>query len=206
MLTFIKSKLRRFRREEEGAMVVEAMIMFPTLFACVIATFVFFDAFRNQSINLKAAYTISDALSREDQGITNTFITNTWLVHRFLTNSEALTKLRVTLVKYVDDTDDEVDNGEHIAVWSVEKGGAGTLTDAEVQMMNANNEIPVMPDGETLILVQTWVDYEPNFSIGLGAFTFENTIFTRPRAAANGVCYDHNGVPDGDDICPVGGA
>lgn len=199
MLTFIKSKLRRFRREEEGAVVIEAMIMFPTLFAAVIATFVFFDAFRNQSINLKAAYTISDAISREDQYLTNIFITNTWRVHRFLTNSASLTKLRVSLVQY------DLDDDEYSIVWSVEKGGAGTLDNGGLGVMVGNNEIPVMPDGETLILVQTWVDYEPNFSVGIGAFTFENTVFTRPRVAANGICYDHSNQQNGTELCPVGG-
>lgn len=199
MLKFIQSKLRRFRREEEGAMVVEAMVMFPTLFASVVATFVFFDAFRNQSINLKAAYTISDALSREERYITNTFITNTWLLHRFLTNSEALTRMRVTLIQY------DLNADEYSVVWSVQKGGAATLDNAGLGAMATNDEIPVMPDGEALILVQTWVDYEPNFSIGLGAFTFENTVFTRPRVAPNGICYDHNDTQNGAEICPVGG-
>ena len=35
MLKRIKSIVRRFRREEEGTVVVEAIIMFPTLFATV---------------------------------------------------------------------------------------------------------------------------------------------------------------------------
>jgi len=196
MLKFIKSKFRSFRREEEGAMVVEAMIMFPTLFAAVIATFVFFDAFRNQSINLKAAYTISDALSREEQYITSRFLTNTWRVHRFLTNSDALTKLRVSLIQY------DLDDDEYSVVWSRPRGGAGALNNGGLATMVSNDEVPVMPDGEALILVQTWVDYEPNFSIGLGSFTFENTVFTRPRFAPNGICYDHNGTEDGHEICP----
>ncbi|SMX33233.1 TadE/TadG family type IV pilus assembly protein [Octadecabacter ascidiaceicola] len=205
MLKFFKSKLRQFRREDEGAMVVEAMIMFPTLFAAVIATFVFFDAFRNQSINLKAAYTISEAFSREELYITNRFINNTWRLHRFLTNSTDLTKMRVTLIQYIDDTDDGTDNGDYFVVWSRQKGGAGTLNNNGLAQMDGRDEIPVMPHRETLILVQTWVDYEPNFSIGLGAFTFENAIFTRPRFAPNGICYDHNGNANGSEICPVGG-
>ena len=202
MLKFIKTKFRRFRREEEGAMVVEAMIMFPTLFAAVIATFVFFDAFRNQSINLKAAYTISDALSREEEYITRIYLNNTWRVHRFLTNSDSLPMLRVSLIQYIDDTDDDVDNGDYFVVWSRGRGGAGALLNSGLTAMVNNDEVPVMPDGESLILVQTWVDYEPNFSIGLGGFTFENTIFTRPRFAPNGICYDHNGTEDGHEICP----
>jgi Flp pilus assembly protein TadG len=196
MLNRIKSIARRFRREEDGTVVVEAIIMLPTLFATVLATFVFFDAFRNQSINLKAAYTISEALSRETDPITNDFMINSWRMHRFLTNAEALTQLRVSLIQY------DADNDTHLVVWSKNKGGAGNLNASGLNAMVANDEVPVMPDGETLILVQTWVNYEPNFSIGLEGFSFENTVFTRPRSAPNGICYSHNDTFD-DRICPL---
>jgi len=96
MLSYIKTKLRSFRRDEEGSVIAEAVIMLPTLFAAVMATFVFFDAYRNQAINLKANYTISDALSRESEYVTNTSMINTWNLHRFLTNSPTLTRIRVT--------------------------------------------------------------------------------------------------------------
>ena len=72
MLTYFKTKIRQFRRDEEGSVIAEAVIMLPTLFAAVLATFVFFDAYRNQAINLKANYTISDAFSRESDMINNT--------------------------------------------------------------------------------------------------------------------------------------
>lgn len=194
----LKSITRRFRREEDGTVVVEAIIMFPTLFAAVLATFVFFDAYRNQSINLKAAYTLSDAISRETEMITNTYMINSWRLHRFLTNSEALTKLRVSVIQY-DAADDS-----HSMIWSQAKGGAGVLDNSRLNTMVNNDEIPVMPDGEILIVVQTWVDYEPNFSIGLDAFSFENTIFTRPRFAPSGqLCYSHNGT-FANRICPIG--
>jgi hypothetical protein len=161
MLKRIQSIERRFRREEEGTVVVEAIIMLPTLFATVLATFVFFDAFRNQSINLKAAYTISDALSRETDPITNDFMINSWRMHRFLTNAEALSKLRVALIKY--DADEDI----YSVVWPKNKGDAGNLNNSSLGAMVTNNGVPVMPDKETLIMMQTWVNYGPNFSIGL---------------------------------------
>lgn len=197
MMKRLITRLRKFRRDDEGSVIAEAVIMFPSLFACVIAMFVFFDAFRNQSINLKAAYTISDALSRETEMITNTYLINTWRMHRFLTNSPTLTRLRVTVIQY------EADDDSYSVVWSRNKGGAGNLNNSGLNQMVANGEIPVMPDGEVLILVQTWVDYAPNFSIGLESFVFENTIFTRPRFAPEQVCYSHNGTYSGR-ICPIG--
>ena len=197
MLRRLTNRLRRFRRDDEGAVIAEVVIMFPTLMAAVIAMFVFFDAFRNQAINLKAAYTVSDALSRESDYITNTYLINTWRMHRFLTNSPTLTRLRVTVIQY------EADDDSYSVVWSRNKGGAGNMQDAELQNMVGRDEIPVMPDGEVLIMVQTWVIYQPMFSIGLESFVFENTIFTRPRFAPRQICYSHNGTPAGR-ICPIG--
>lgn len=196
MLTRLKSRLQRFRRDEEGSIIAETVIMFPTLFAVVLATFVFFDAFRNQAINLKANYTISDALSRESDYITNTFLINTWNLHKFLTNSPSLTRLRVSIVQY------DLANDKYHVVWSRTKGGGNPVDWGDLEDIDmVASQVPVMPDIERLIVVHTSVDYEPSFSIGLSAFTFENTIFTRPRIS-QGLCYSHNNTDSGR-ICPL---
>lgn len=195
MIQKFKTRLRKFREDDEGTIIAEAVTMFPTLFACVIAMFVFFDAFRHQSINLKAAYTISDALSREDRTIDNNFVVNAWRLHRFLSQSPALTRLQVSLIQYFEDTD------EYRVVWSASKGGADELTDASLNVLVANNKIPVMPDTETLILLQTAVNYTPAFTIGLGSFYFENLIFTRPRFSPQ-LCYSFDGSIN-SRICPT---
>ncbi len=194
MIQRLKNRVRAFRRDEEGSIIAEAVTMFPTLFACVIAMFVFFDAFRNQSINLKAAYTISDALSRESEYIDNTYMVNTWRLHRFLTNSPTLTQLRVSVIQYDEDDD------KHTVSWSASKGGIGELTNSALNSMVADEQIPVMPDGETLIIVQTAVNYTPVFSIGVESFNFENMIFTRPRFTPQ-LCYSHDGS-FGQAECP----
>lgn len=177
-------------------MLIEAVIILPTLFAAVLATFVFFDAYRNQSINLKANYTIADAVSRESGYITNTYMINVWNVHQFLTKSNQLTQVRVSVIQY--DADDDT----HTVIWSRAKGGGDTYDDSAISMIGLlADQVPVMPDGEILIVVQTSADYEPDFSIGLGGFTFSNTTFTRPRWAGRNLCYSHNDT-SGGAICP----
>lgn len=196
MMKRFLTRIRRFRDDDEGSVIAEVVIMFPTLFAAVIAMFVFFDAFRNQSINLKANYTIADSLSREDGYITNTYMINTWRLHRFLTNSRALTELRISVIRY------DAELNAHTVVWSRIKGGSGNFSNKPLSNIGLTAaDIPEMPDDDTLIVVQTAVDYEPNFSIGLGAFTFENTTYTRPRWAPN-LCYSHNDTTSGA-ICPL---
>ncbi|WP_281983325.1 TadE/TadG family type IV pilus assembly protein [Thalassorhabdomicrobium marinisediminis] len=178
------NRLRRFRREDEGSILAEAVIMFPTLFAAMLATFVFFDAFRNQSVNLKANYTIADSISRQSNFITNTYMVNMWNLHRFLTDSNHLTRLRVSIIKY------DADKEEHSVVWSRAKGGGDNYDHVPITTIGLNaSEIPLMPNNEVLIVVQTEVIYEPNFSIGFGAFAFVNTTYTRHRWSPNNVCY-----------------
>lgn len=198
MFDRFKFQMRRFRHGEEGSIIAETAIMIPTLFAATMATFVFFDAYRNQSINIKANYTIADSLSRESKYITNTFMVNTWNLHRFLTNSPSLTSIRVSLIEYDGDAD------SHTVVWSRAKGGGADYDDAPSTMIGLTTaEIPIMPNGEALIVVQTAVDYEPKFGIGLGNFTFRNTTYTRPRWAPNGICYSANGSNESEGaICP----
>jgi len=198
MVPFLKKRLTRFRRDEGGSIAAEAALMFPLLLWTVLASYVYFEAFRNQSVNTKAAYTISDALSRETEMIDNTYLTSLWRLHEFLTNSAHDTGIRVTVVEF-DGGDPEVQGDEEYLVsWSREKGDTHGSFDSDL----IEDSLPVMPDGETVIVVQTWVVHEPVFSVGLDAFEFEDFVVTRPRFAPNGICYSHNGSIAGR-ICPV---
>lgn len=180
--------LRRFRRDDEGSIAVEAILVFPVLFWAVLATFVYFDAFRSQSNNLKAAYTISDALSRETGYVTPEYLSSLYRLQEALTSSNHDTKVRVTVVRYDGNLD------RYDVVWSQQEGGASLLTSARLETMR--DRLPVMPHNEILILYENWIAYEPIFSIGLDAFTFQNLVFTRPRFTPEQLCW--NSVNDGD--------
>jgi hypothetical protein len=100
MFKHLKTRLRAFRREEEGSIVAEVVTMAPTLVAAILATYVFFDALRNQSVSLMANYTIADAVSRESDYIDETYIGNFWNLHKFPTNSRLTARVRVSVIKY----------------------------------------------------------------------------------------------------------
>lgn len=187
MLAAINRFIDNFRREDDGSIAVEAILMFPILTWAYLATFVYFDGFRNQSNNVKAAYTISDALSRETGYVTPVYLTSLYKLHEGLTTANYNTKLRVTVVTYSSDED------KYSVVWSEQKGRAGVLNDTKLDLLR--DRLPVMPDNEVVILVQTWVAYEPAFSVGLEAFNFENFVVTRPRFAPQ-LCY--NSLETGD--------
>jgi Flp pilus assembly protein TadG len=168
--------LRRFARSEEGSISVEAMLIFPILLWCYLATFVFFDAFRSQSTNLKAAYTIGDTLSRETGYVTPAYLDSLSSLQKFLVDEDnGIARLRVTVYRY------QASDNTYRVRWSRTRGGGLQMTDAVLASMRTR--LPVMPDTEIAILVETWVGYHPSYSVGLHDFTFDDFVVTRPRFA-----------------------
>ena len=181
-LTMVRRSLRRFARRSDGTLSVEAIMVFPLLAWAYMGMYFFFDAYRQQNVNLKAAYTVSDMLSREVDVIGWNDIEGLNRVLDFLTASANPTQIRISVVYYDQDTD------RHILVWSRGTRGKIDLTQAQVEA-SYSDDIPIMADSDTAILVETWSYYEPTVNIGLPSVTFDNMIVTSPRFAPQ-LCYE----------------
>ena len=190
-------RLARFARDSRGDITLEVMIFLPLVFLLCAACWVFFDVFRQQSINQKANYVIGDLLSRETQEINDLYIDNTYRLLKLLTltddtlyaldplESLALpglvgltaykTDLRITVVRY-----DASDRRYNVA-WSAARGDHASLSGnlpADLTRL-----MPQMAGGTQVILVETWDDYQPTFSVGLDPFEIHTFSFTHPRYA-----------------------
>ena len=174
--------LRRFARRSDGTLSVEAIMVFPLLAWAYMGMYFFFDAYRQQNINLKAAYTVSDMLSREVDVIGWNDIEGLNRVLDFLTMSAEPTQVRVSVVYWDEDTD------RHVLVWSKGTRGKLDLTQTQVEAEYAER-IPILADSDTAILVETWAYYEPTVNIGLPSVTYDNFIVTSPRFAPQ-LCYE----------------
>lgn len=168
--------LRSFARDTRGFVNVEAVIVFPALLFLFGVGWTYFDAFRQQAVNQKANYVISDMISRETDSITNTYIDNARTLLRHLTKASGPdSDLRITVVQYDDDQ-----NGWDVN-WSRTSGDQPVLLDADIPGMA--HRLPVGTDGEQLILVETWDVFDPIFNVGLDMFEIRTYSFTRPRYA-----------------------
>ena len=180
----IPAALRRFIRSEEGSISVETMLILPILVWCYLGTFVFFDAYRSQSTNLKAAYTIGDTLSRETGYITPLYMDSLSALQKFLVDEDnGMARLRVSVYRY------RASDNTYRVNWSRTRGGGVALTDTLLADLRPN--LPRMPNNEIAILVETWVGYHPTYSVGLQDFTFTDLVVTRPRFAAQ-LCANTN--------------
>jgi hypothetical protein len=173
--------LKRLWRSEDGSIAIESMLMMPILIWCYLGVFVFFDAYRAQSVNIKAAYTIGDMLSRETGYITPAYLDSMYVLQQFLVDSVMNVDLRITVYRY------QLSDNTYRVRWSFGRGGPTALNDAELATFRSI--LPNMPNNEIAILTETWVEYDPAFDVGLSTFTFEDKVVTRPRFAPQ-LCYN----------------
>lgn len=173
------TRLRWFGRSEDGSISVEAMLILPILVWAYMGTFVFFDAFRAQATNIKAGYAIADTISRETGYITPAFLDSLYNLQEFLVSTDEQVQMRVSVFSY------RASDDSYRVRWSRTRGGGANMTDAVLAQLRPN--LPVMPNGEVAIMVETRVGYVPAFSVGLSDFTFEDLVVTRPRFAGQ-VC------------------
>ncbi|MFP7671828.1 TadE/TadG family type IV pilus assembly protein [Marivita sp. S0852] len=191
MITHIKNALRRFSRSTDGSTSVEAVIVYPALAVIFAASWVYFDVMRQQSISIKANYTIGDIISRETEMLDDAYISNARELLFHLTKGQGEdVDLRVTVVQY------NASGNELDVIWSEARGDWSVLSNGDLSIYA--ERIPQMADADQLILVETRDAYEPTFNVaGIGPFDIETYSFTRPRFASQVI---FEGVNDGSNF------
>lgn len=186
----------RFWRDERGSAAVEMMLVLPLLIWCFVGTFTFFEAFRLQTVNVKAAYTIGDQISRETNFVTPNYIQSMYNLHRFLVGTTLPTAVRITAFEY------ERDDDTYRVIWSRGVNRANRTTDGKIE--DIRSALPIMPDEEIAILVETWADFEAADMVGLADFTSYEVVVTRPRFAAQ-ICWNNSETgTSATGICQAG--
>lgn len=183
VLQILKNRVKVFKKDESGILTVEALMIFPLMLWTITFTFTAFEGFRQSASNLKAAYTISDLISRETQAVTDVYIDSLHDLAGKMINNRSDVKMRVSLIVY--DEDDE----RHYVRWSTVRGFDNEWDDNRIGEIK--DRLPPMPNQDTVILVETSNEYIPTFRPGWDfatGITFENFIFTRPRFTNEVAC------------------
>lgn len=171
----MKRLLKKFRRDDEGSVMTEALITLPLLIWAFMAMFVYWDAFRSVNVSQKAAYNIADLLSRQS-AVDNRFLDGMQSLLTYMTPTEQNARIRMTSVEY------DADDDRFIVLWSRSPGNAmPALNDTSIQSPAITDRIPMMSDGHSVLIVETALDYDPPFEAGIGARVMEEFVVTRPR-------------------------
>jgi Flp pilus assembly protein TadG len=175
-LSHMRARAARFAQDTAGTITAETLVILVPLCWCYFGTFVFFDALRTQNLNQKAAYTIADMLSRQTAGVDDAYIQQMQDLFDYLTLSQGPASLRISSVRYKEDTD------EHILQWS--RGTKTTGAHTQASLNATANKIPAMPDGDVVIIVETFTEFTPlSSNVGIDPRTLTSFIVTRPRFA-----------------------
>ena len=167
--------LRRFAKDTDGSVNIEALLFFPLLIGLIAVTMVFYDGFRRQSLNEKAAYTVADMLSRETSAITPGFLEGARdLAAALIEVPEGDVAVRVSEVLY------NADDARYERSWS---HGVGLPGLSNTVLNTRADELPPLVQGERVIFVETHVNYDWAMDVGVGETTFEAVIVMRPRFA-----------------------
>lgn len=192
-MTRLRQSLRAFSRDERGVLLVEFLFLVPMMIWAFIALVVYWDVFRTINVSQKAAYSISDLMSRQVI-VKQAFLDGMDDILAFLTPGASASRLRITSLRFDAGPTNATTDDKYVLVFSHSSSTSiPKYTQTSIQPLKTM--IPILDNTESVIIVETWVDYAPDFDIGvlnmapgLAGQTFTQFIVTKPRTKE--VCLD----------------
>jgi hypothetical protein len=189
MFDRLMRRVWKFRAEEAATVSVEVVLMAPIMVWGFLSTLQFFDAYRAELISTKAALTIADMYSRETGNVNAAFLDGTQDLPQYLTLAENSPSFRVTVLRWNEP------QKKHIRVWSKVRGSYPVLNTKDLTKYTSS--IPLLTNGERVIMVETWTNYQPKYGdgidymrgTGLDPIEFSTQVFISPRFATT-VCWN----------------
>lgn len=171
----MRAQMRRLLGREDGAINLEFVIWFPLLMLWITGFVSLFEGYARRNEAAKAAYAISDVLTRET-AVSDAKLDSYDQLHDLLIPGAQSATLRFSNIRFEDP--------DYTVLWS--RGyGKLPLTDAEVP----TEEIPTMLNFQTIVLTETSVTYAPVLRLGGAATrTFNFRVVSRPR---NSIAIDY---------------
>jgi hypothetical protein len=189
----LRSRVRAFVQDERGVILAEALILLPMLIWGFLALVVYWDLFRTMNTTQKAAYSIADTLSRQTV-LTQQFVDDLDKLLTFLTPGAPASEMRITSFQMDEGptvTAGFDSNDSYCLLFSRmvgASGSSGRTAHTAATLKALSGKIPDLANMESVTLVETWVDYQPDFDTGVLNFapgvqgqTFDQFIVTRPR-------------------------
>ncbi len=181
--------LKRFIQDEDAAVAFETVIVFPLLVWAWVGTFTFFDAYRVYNTSIKATYTVADLISRQEETVYGSDIDGFGEMLSAMIRDHDGVQMRATEIQRRND-------GTYTVIWSHPTGTLAQLFDASLPAYE--DRLPNIALGERVVIVESFIDYDPAFNLGINDLEFENYTITRPRYAGQ-IPYDDGTAPADPD-------
>lgn len=163
-------RLKRFSRDDRGAITVEFVVWCPILLLWFIGSVAFYDAYRDRGRAEKASHVISDIVSRQVE-VSPAFVTSLHdLLETMLADMPPGKWIRLSSIIYT--------GGEYFVQWSDATGSGLPMEDDEIP----SDDLPIMADGDTVIIAETYVPFEPILGwTGMSSGVISRVVPIRPR-------------------------
>lgn len=172
-------RLKRFFSAEEGSQTIAFVVLLPLLVWSIMAMLTFTDAFRIRAMATDATAVIADSLSRQSTPIDLDDLLGLQSVAEQLTGYEV--SLRVTQVRCLRDC---ANLDRRIILVDFSQGvGLDSLLDLDFVAGQSRQRVPLMAEGDRLVLVETSFMHEPIARIGLEGREVSVSHATRMRFA-----------------------
>ena len=145
MMTRLKTSFRSYLRDESGVLLAEFLILIPMVIWAFLALFVYWDVFKTINITQKAAYSISDLLSRQIV-VNEDFLDGQQEILDFLTPNVPESRIRITSMEMDEGTDVQAawdGDDEFVLLFSHSPGDKVTLEIAKSAADTTRSEITV---------------------------------------------------------------
>ena len=165
------SQIGRFLADQRGSLTIEFVIWVPWLLFYLMFTTAAFLAMDSRLEATRASITLTDVVSREEDPITETFLTDLAAMMDQLTPSVANGKMyRISVLRAQD--------GAVNVKWSTCFGGIEALTEENLPA----DILPPMTELSEVLLVETFVPYQPISRVfGIEPVVWTNRKFVVPR-------------------------
>ncbi len=170
----MKIFLQRWWADDRGTITMEFLLWIPLLMFWFMGSVIYFDAFKNRADAGKAAYTISDIVSRQTQ-ISEGYVDQLFaLQQRLLPRQANAQQMRVSSIQLIDEETDE-----YLIQWSESRGA--DIPPLDVTFL-PEEFIPQMTEFDTIVLTEVYVPYVPIADwVGMGAHSWRYALVSRPR-------------------------
>lgn len=171
---FARDRIATFAHDGRGSISVEALLILPVVLWAYMAGFVFYDAFRTQNTNVKAAYVVADLIARSTDPVDAAYLEGLGELYAMMSRARHPTAMRVASVDW------DITNERYRLRWSYGTGDLPAFSEADLDGF-LSDRITDLSAGETALLVETVLDYRPMLEVGVPARTMQNFIQMRPR-------------------------
>lgn len=173
-----QSGSRFLRGDEAGTVSFETVLILPLLLWFYVGSFVFFDAYKVYNRNVKAAYTVSDMLSRQTDAIDNNYLEGLTRAFDYMAAQRHDSWLQVAQIRW------QGSRNRYRVDWSRGTNGKNRDRIRNSDLAGLADKLPPLVNGERIIVVNSFVEYKPAFWVGLSnTITMQNFVVTSPRFA-----------------------